>query len=87
MSWIASQSNNRDRHCSDLAHLNQSENFTSRFLDGKAWEINERIHHELQSSGRVEERQHRLTVLLPRQEMTGAGRQRAAQYGAGDIVR
>jgi ATP-dependent exoDNAse (exonuclease V) alpha subunit len=50
-------------------------------------EINERIHRELQSSGRVEEREHRLTVLVPRQEMTGADRQWAVQYEPGDIVR
>ena len=50
-------------------------------------EINERIHRELQSSGRVEEQEHRFTVLVPRQEMTGADRQWAAQYEAGDIVR
>ncbi len=50
-------------------------------------EINERIHRELQSSGRVEEQEHQLTVLVPRQEMTGADRQWAAQYQDGDIVR
>jgi conjugative relaxase-like TrwC/TraI family protein len=50
-------------------------------------EINERIHRELQSSGRVEEQDHRLTVLVPRQEMTGADRQWAAEYDPGDIVR
>jgi ATP-dependent exoDNAse (exonuclease V) alpha subunit len=50
-------------------------------------EINERIHRELQSSGRVEEQEHRLTVLVPRQEMTGADRKWAAQYEPGDIVR
>jgi len=50
-------------------------------------EINERIHRELQSSGRVEEQDHQLTVLVPRQEMTGADRQWAAQYEPGDIVR
>ncbi len=50
-------------------------------------EINERIHRELQSSGRVEEQEHRVTVLVPRQEMTGADRQWAAQYEPGDIVR
>ncbi len=50
-------------------------------------DINGRIHRELQSSGRVEEKDHRLTVLVPRQEMTGADRQWAAQYEAGDIVR
>jgi len=50
-------------------------------------EINERIHRELQSSGRVEEQEQQLTVLVPRQEMTGADRQWAAQYEGGDIVR
>jgi conjugative relaxase-like TrwC/TraI family protein len=50
-------------------------------------EINERIHCELQSTGRVDEQEHRLTVLVPRQEMTGADRQWAAQYEPGDIVR
>jgi ATP-dependent exoDNAse (exonuclease V) alpha subunit len=50
-------------------------------------EINERIHRELQSRGRVEEQEHRITVLVPRQEMTGADRQWAAQYEPGDIVR
>jgi conjugative relaxase-like TrwC/TraI family protein len=50
-------------------------------------EINERIHRELQSSGQVGEQEHRLTVLMPRQEMTGADRQWTAQYEAGDIVR
>jgi len=50
-------------------------------------EINERIHRELQTSGRVSEQEHRLTVLVPRQEMTGADRQWATQYEPGDIVR
>jgi ATP-dependent exoDNAse (exonuclease V) alpha subunit len=50
-------------------------------------EINERIHRKLQSDGRVENQEHRLKVLVPRQEMTGADRQWAAQYEPGDIVR
>jgi len=50
-------------------------------------EINERIHRELQSSGRVKDQEHQVTVLVPRQEMTGADRQWAAQYQRGDIVR
>jgi conjugative relaxase-like TrwC/TraI family protein len=50
-------------------------------------EINERIHRELQSSGRVEEQENQVAVLVPRQELTGADRQWAAQYEAGDIVR
>jgi conjugative relaxase-like TrwC/TraI family protein len=50
-------------------------------------EINERIHRELQSDGRVGQQGHCITVLAPRQEMTGADRQWAAQYEPGDIVR
>jgi ATP-dependent exoDNAse (exonuclease V) alpha subunit len=50
-------------------------------------EINERIHHDLQSIGRVDDQGQRSTVLVPRQEMTGADRQWAAQYVPGDIVR
>lgn len=50
-------------------------------------EINERIHREMQSRGRVKEQEHRHTVLVPRQDMTGADRQWAAQYEPGDIVR
>ena len=49
-------------------------------------EINERIHRELKSSGRVDEQEVRLTVPVPRQEMTGADRRWAAQYETGDIV-
>ena len=45
-------------------------------------EINERIHHELQSSGRVAEQKYQLGVLVPRQDMTGADRQWAAQQAA-----
>jgi conjugative relaxase-like TrwC/TraI family protein len=50
-------------------------------------EINEVIHRELQSVGRVEEEEHRLSVLVSRQELTGADRQWAAQYEIGDVVR
>jgi hypothetical protein len=49
--------------------------------------INEVIHRELQSVGRVEEEEHRLRVLVSRQELTGADRQWAAQYEIGDIAR
>jgi ATP-dependent exoDNAse (exonuclease V) alpha subunit len=50
-------------------------------------EINERIHSELKSRGEIEDREYRLTVLVPRQELTGADRQWASQYEVGDIVR
>ncbi len=50
-------------------------------------EINERIHREMQNTGRVSKQEHQLRVLAARQEMTGADRQWAAQYEPGDIVR
>jgi hypothetical protein len=50
-------------------------------------EINALIHRELQSRNKVQEQERRLAILVPRQEMTGADRQWAAQYEAGDIVR
>ena len=50
-------------------------------------EINEVIHHAMQSVGRVADRDHHVRVLVPRQEITGADRQWAEQYDRGDIVR
>lgn len=50
-------------------------------------EINQFIHSELQSQGKVKPEEHSLTVLLPRQEMTGADRQWAARYELHDILR
>ncbi|MGH9734213.1 MAG: MobF family relaxase [Candidatus Acidiferrales bacterium] len=50
-------------------------------------ELNDAIHRELQSVGKVDEEEHRLRVLVSRQELTGADRQWAAQYEIGDIVR
>jgi conjugative relaxase-like TrwC/TraI family protein len=50
-------------------------------------EINERVHSELKSRGQVAEQDHRFTVLVPRQEMTGADRQWASQYESGDLIR
>lgn len=38
-------------------------------------EINECIHRELQPNGRVDTQEHTFTVLVPRQEITGADRQ------------
>ena len=49
--------------------------------------LNRLIHGELQERGQVEEREHRVNVLVPRQDMTGADRQWAAQYEPGDVVR
>ncbi|HVN79142.1 MAG TPA: AAA family ATPase [Terriglobia bacterium] len=50
-------------------------------------EINRLIHTELQSRGKVEKQEHPLTVLPPRQDMTGADRKWAAQYEVEDWVR
>ncbi len=50
-------------------------------------ELNEVIHRELQTAGKVADEEHSLRVLVSRQEMTGADRQWAAQYDVGDIVR
>jgi ATP-dependent exoDNAse (exonuclease V) alpha subunit len=50
-------------------------------------EINDTIHRVLQRNGHVERREHHLRVLVPRQEVTGADRQWAAQYEQGNVVR
>jgi len=50
-------------------------------------ELNNLIHRELQDRGEVSLEEHKLRVLESRQEMTGADRQWAGQYEAGDVVR
>jgi len=50
-------------------------------------ELNALIHREMQERGEVSREEHRLRVLDPRQEMTGADRQWAGQYEVGDVVR
>lgn len=50
-------------------------------------ELNELVHKELQQKGQVDHREHRVRVLVARQEITGADRQWAEQYHAGDAVR
>ncbi len=50
-------------------------------------EINERIHAELQGTGRVSGEEHLIRSLVPRQELTGADRTWAAKYEVGDILR
>jgi len=49
--------------------------------------LNGMIHAELQERGAVSAEEHRVKVLVPRQDMTGADRAWAAQYEAGDVVR
>jgi conjugative relaxase-like TrwC/TraI family protein len=50
-------------------------------------ELNTLIHGEMQARGDVNPEEHKLRVLDSRNEMTGADRQWAEQYGEGDLVR
>lgn len=50
-------------------------------------ELNEMIRKELQQKGQVDHSEHRVRVLVARQEITGADRQWAEQYQPGDAVR
>jgi ATP-dependent exoDNAse (exonuclease V) alpha subunit len=50
-------------------------------------ELNSLMHREMQARGDVNPEEHKLRVLDSRNEMTGADRQWAAQYGEGDLVR
>jgi ATP-dependent exoDNAse (exonuclease V) alpha subunit len=50
-------------------------------------ELNKLIRREMQARGDVNPEEHKLRVLDSRNEMTGADRQWAAQYGEGDLVR
>jgi conjugative relaxase-like TrwC/TraI family protein len=50
-------------------------------------ELNTLIHREMQARGDVNPEEHKLRVLDSRNEMTGADRQWAEQYGEGEFVR
>ncbi|HVB86640.1 MAG TPA: MobF family relaxase [Candidatus Dormibacteraeota bacterium] len=50
-------------------------------------EINQIIHREMQTRGQVDHREHSMTVLVARQEVTGADRQWAERYKPGNMVR
>jgi conjugative relaxase-like TrwC/TraI family protein len=50
-------------------------------------EINNVIHRAMQDEGRVEAREQRVRILVPRQDVTGADRQWAERYTVGDVVR
>jgi hypothetical protein len=50
-------------------------------------EINQTIHYAIQDAGKMPYLEHKMTVLVPRQEITGADRRWAAQYEPGDVVR
>ena len=50
-------------------------------------ELNDRIRQELKQRGTVTGPDHKVQVLVPRQDMTGADRAWAAQYREGDVIR
>jgi conjugative relaxase-like TrwC/TraI family protein len=50
-------------------------------------EINEAIRRTMQGTGQVDAHEQKYRVLVARQEITGADRQWAGQYEAGDVVR
>jgi conjugative relaxase-like TrwC/TraI family protein len=50
-------------------------------------ELNTLIHREMQARGDVNPEEHKLRVLDSRNEMTGADRKWAEQYGEGELVR
>jgi conjugative relaxase-like TrwC/TraI family protein len=50
-------------------------------------ELNDHIRQELKDRGVVGRDDHKATVLVPRQDMTGADRAWAAQYREGDVIR
>jgi ATP-dependent exoDNAse (exonuclease V) alpha subunit len=50
-------------------------------------DINDVIHRAMQTAGRVEHEEHRVSVLVARQDVTGADRQWAERYDPGDLVR
>jgi conjugative relaxase-like TrwC/TraI family protein len=49
--------------------------------------LNEVIHRARQAAGQIAQDDHHATVLVPRQDLTGADRQWAAQYMPGDVIR
>ena len=50
-------------------------------------EINQVIHRAMQRRGQVDRAEHRVRVLVARQDITGADRQWAERYDRGDVVR
>ncbi|MEI9980331.1 MAG: MobF family relaxase [Edaphobacter sp.] len=49
-------------------------------------QINQAVRQELQAFGSVEKEDHPIRVLTPRSDMTGADREWAARYQAGDVL-
>ena len=50
-------------------------------------EINQAIHAEMQVKGVVGQEEHRVQILVPRQDLTGADRTWAERYNVGDVLR
>jgi conjugative relaxase-like TrwC/TraI family protein len=50
-------------------------------------EINQAIHAEMQAKGIVGKDEHRVQILVPRQDLTGADRTWAERYKVGDVLR
>lgn len=50
-------------------------------------DLNDVIHRTMQREGYVDRHEHQTSVLVPRQEITGADRQWAQRYEEGDVVR
>jgi len=50
-------------------------------------EINQAIHAEMQAKGIVGKDEHRVQILVPRQDLTGADRTWAERYNVGDVLR
>jgi ATP-dependent exoDNAse (exonuclease V) alpha subunit len=50
-------------------------------------EINRQIHRAMQGAGQVKDEEHAVRVLNARQDLTGADRQYARNYEAGDVTR
>ena len=50
-------------------------------------EINQAIHAAMQNAGRIDQAEHHVRVLVPRQDVTGPDRQWAEKYEPGNVVR
>lgn len=80
----------RDERMASIAHeyVKQPEGTLVVSPDNRSrMEINQAIHYAMQDAGKMPYREHEMTVLVARQEITGADRQWAAQYEPGDLVR
>jgi conjugative relaxase-like TrwC/TraI family protein len=80
----------RDERMAAIAHdyVKQPEGTLVVSPDNQSrMEINQTIHYAMQDTGKIPYREHEMTVLVARQEITGPDRQWAAQYEPGDVVR